>query len=133
MTADPLGFEDGLNLYAFVHNNPLRFKDPDGQFAFVIPLLFGTFGGGAVIGTQALSFVGYSLVTAAAAWCVHRSLTCADSRLNQVKAEDHEKSKDEQERQREKFKFPENPDDLMPELERDGKGRIRTADNIRIR
>ena len=32
MTPDPLGFEDGLNIYAFVHNNPLRYFDPDGQF-----------------------------------------------------------------------------------------------------
>lgn len=29
-TADPLGFEDGLNLYAYVHNNPFYYKDPDG-------------------------------------------------------------------------------------------------------
>ncbi|MDB6081211.1 MAG: rhs family protein [Chlamydiia bacterium] len=30
-------------------------------------------------------------------------------------------------------KFPENPDDLLPELPRDNKGRIPTADNLRIR
>ncbi len=32
-----------------------------------------------------------------------------------------------------KFKFAENPDDLLPDLEQDGKGRIQTADNLRIR
>jgi RHS repeat-associated protein len=34
-TADPLGFEDGLNLYTYVHNHPFYYKDPDGQFAFM--------------------------------------------------------------------------------------------------
>ena len=30
MTPDPIGFEDGLNLYAYVHNNPLSISDPYG-------------------------------------------------------------------------------------------------------
>lgn len=29
---DPLGFADGHNLYAYVHNNPATFIDPEGQF-----------------------------------------------------------------------------------------------------
>jgi len=32
LTPDPLGFADGPNLYAYVHNNPLTFVDPDGLF-----------------------------------------------------------------------------------------------------
>lgn len=36
ITPDPLGFEDGLNQYAYVHNNPLAYVDPDGQFAFLL-------------------------------------------------------------------------------------------------
>ena len=45
-TPDPLGFEAGFNLYAFVKNNPLRYYDPDGQnpAALVIPLFEITFG-----------------------------------------------------------------------------------------
>lgn len=31
-TPDPLGFEDGFNLYCFVRNRPLLFVDPDGMF-----------------------------------------------------------------------------------------------------
>ena len=27
---NPLGFEDGLNLYAYVHNNPMIYADPYG-------------------------------------------------------------------------------------------------------
>ncbi|WP_068468633.1 RHS repeat domain-containing protein [Candidatus Protochlamydia phocaeensis] len=34
-TADPIGFEDGLNLYHYVPDNPFRYQDPDGQFAIV--------------------------------------------------------------------------------------------------
>ncbi|HRD56269.1 MAG TPA: RHS repeat-associated core domain-containing protein, partial [Parachlamydiaceae bacterium] len=28
LTTDPLGFADGPNLYAYVHNNPLIYVDP---------------------------------------------------------------------------------------------------------
>ncbi len=38
LTPDPLGFADGPNLYTFVHNQPFAYIDPDGQFAFLIPL-----------------------------------------------------------------------------------------------
>jgi RHS repeat-associated protein len=36
ITPDPAGFADGLNLYAYVHNHPLAYIDPDGQFAFLL-------------------------------------------------------------------------------------------------
>ena len=38
LTPDPLWFADGPNLYAYVHNRPLTSIDPDGQFAFLIPI-----------------------------------------------------------------------------------------------
>jgi RHS repeat-associated protein len=31
LQADPIGYEDGRNLYFFVHNNPVNWIDPDGQ------------------------------------------------------------------------------------------------------
>ena len=42
-TTDPLGFEDSLNLYAYVHNNPFRYKDPDGRIAIFIEVVVVTF------------------------------------------------------------------------------------------
>ncbi len=38
LTTDPAGFVDGMNLYAYLQNNPFRYVDPDGRFA--IPLVF---------------------------------------------------------------------------------------------
>ena len=33
ITPDPIGFDDGMNLYAYVHNNPFKYIDYDGQFS----------------------------------------------------------------------------------------------------
>ena len=47
ISPDPLGYFDGNNLYAYAHNNPLEWHDPDGRFAWHI--LAGA-GIGAVLG-----------------------------------------------------------------------------------
>ncbi len=46
ISPDPLGFTDGMNFYAYAHNNPLSWHDPDGKFAHI---LVGA-GVGAVLG-----------------------------------------------------------------------------------
>jgi len=40
LTPDPADFIDGLNLYQYVHNNPLQYFDPNGECVFLIPLFF---------------------------------------------------------------------------------------------
>ncbi len=37
LTPDPLGFEDGLNVYNYVRNNPFKYRDPDGRL--IIPVV----------------------------------------------------------------------------------------------
>jgi hypothetical protein len=49
---DPLGFLDGDNLYAYAHNDPLTWHDPDGEFAHI--LIGG--GVGAALGGGAYAF-----------------------------------------------------------------------------
>ena len=48
ISPDPLGFADGINFYAYAHNNPLSWHDPDGQFAHVAvgAIVGGLLGGG---------------------------------------------------------------------------------------
>lgn len=36
ISPDPLGFTDGMNFYAYAHNNPLSWHDPNGEFAHIL-------------------------------------------------------------------------------------------------
>lgn len=70
MTTDPAGFVDTMNLYAFLRNNPFRYNDPDGQFAFLIPVFAGCFclGGEITIGLAASEMVAAAAIGATCAY-----------------------------------------------------------------
>ena len=94
-TTDPLRFEDGLNLYAYVHNNPFAYQDPDGQFAIAVPFpvvipifkfAFGA-GAGAAVGATAVTFLpafGVTLVGAVALYSCYQLAVYANNQINDV-------------------------------------------------
>lgn len=49
LTPDPAGFVDGMNLYAYLRNNPYRYVDPDGCMPFAIPLFCLAWGAGEAV------------------------------------------------------------------------------------
>lgn len=74
LSTDPAGFEEGLNLYSYVRNNPFYYSDPDGRFLFLLTVPLFTWGATAagvviaaaesttlayVLGTLAVGAVGY--------------------------------------------------------------------------
>lgn len=87
LTTDPLQFEDGLNLYAYVHNNPFCYKDPDGRFAFTlaIPVFEATFG--AVLTTAFLPAIGTTLAVAAVGYSCYQLGTYVNNQINNVEVE----------------------------------------------
>ncbi|MCB1119551.1 MAG: RHS repeat-associated core domain-containing protein, partial [Chlamydiia bacterium] len=92
LTTDPIGFKDGLNLYRYVRNNPYSYRDPDGRFVFVIPLVVGTFGAsgivisGATIGTIAGTIAGTCLAIG-----VYQGIKSIDHQLDRGPKEPDEK------------------------------------------
>lgn len=153
LSKDPAGFDEGPNLYAYVKNNPFYYNDPDGRFVFVIPLV--AWGAGLTLTAAECLTLTYmagaaaSALTAYGAYelCKHYDISFTDSSSgydytvynqeqavqNQNEGQTRGENQPQATEKKEKFKFPKNPDDLLPELERDSRGRIYPADGLRIR
>lgn len=88
-TKDPLGFEDGLNLYQYAQNNPYYYKDPNGHFAIVIPFLVGTFGsGGLAISAPAVSAIAATVIGSALGVYVYNNVNLAYLTFNSEAVEE---------------------------------------------
>jgi RHS repeat-associated protein len=83
LTTDPAGFADGMNLYVFNHNNPLRYIDQDGRFAFAIPLIMVAFGTEVVITTTTISAIAGAFVGAALAYGAYEGLKYLDQQISE--------------------------------------------------
>src|SRR5262249_25107037 len=76
-------------LYAYVHNNPFRYRDPDGRFAFVLPFLVGAFGtGGLVLTGPTIGALAGIAVGTAIGWGVYEACKWADNTYNQIETDD---------------------------------------------
>ncbi len=62
---DPIRFDDGWNLYAYVRNDPLNFADPEGLEAATIAL-----GGGIALGGSTVAVVAAAAAAAGALACL---------------------------------------------------------------
>jgi len=65
ISSDPIGFEDSLNLYQYVKNNPFKYLDYNGQFAILIPLFIW---GASLTIAEIGVIVGSGVAIATAAW-----------------------------------------------------------------
>src|SRR5690606_15791732 len=84
LTIDPAGFVDSTNLYQYVFNNPFFYTDPDGQFAFAIPLLIWS----AELVIPSLSaYAGYAIAGAVAGAIAYGGYKAVQT----INAHDHEK------------------------------------------
>ncbi|MBN9378090.1 MAG: hypothetical protein BGO14_01240 [Chlamydiales bacterium 38-26] len=98
LTPDPIGFEDGMNLYRFVRNNPLKFYDPDGTL-IIVPVLIAFGFGEITISVVTVKMVLATAATLAASVAVHKAQKWIDerhsSRMSTVAEEEELKKKKE--------------------------------------
>lgn len=98
LTPDPIGFEDGLNLYTYNRNNPFKFRDPDGKavFLFALPITLA-FGVGELVVTVTAVEVLCAAVAAVAGYVVYNTTQELDAALNPNTKADEDKRKADRE------------------------------------
>ncbi|MBA3238252.1 MAG: hypothetical protein H0T62_07910, partial [Parachlamydiaceae bacterium] len=86
LTPDPIGDGDGPNYYAYVHNNPLLYNDPDGRLAFLIPLLTITWGAAeTTIAVVTLEYLAAAAVGVGLSVVVYEGVKTLDASANGVR------------------------------------------------
>ncbi len=128
LTSDPIGFSGGLNHYTYAHSSPSLYFDPSGLVAVdtaldAVSLGFSlndfrncrSIANGIFVGVDTV-FLALPIIPNVTAL---RHLGRVDDVAGVPKGG--------------KNIFPDNPDDLLPDLPRDAKGRIYTSDRVRIR
>lgn len=113
MTPDPEGFIDSMSLYQYVFNNPFRYQDPDGRFAFVIPLFTIAFDF-VLTWTAAEAVVG-TVIGASLGWGAYEINKIVDKKSNRSDSIMHQETlpKDE-EKKKGKGKHTYAPDRPLP-------------------
>jgi RHS repeat-associated protein len=112
-TTDPLGFQDGLNLYAYVHNNPFFYRDQKGQFAILFYFLIGTFALGeeVIFGFMTWKMIGEAVALAAVAWAgteankaykAHRQRNAEEAKPDDSSQKEEEKRNQVEEQEKKK-------------------------------
>lgn len=81
LTTDPIRFEDGINLYAYVRNNPLLYQDPNGEIVMVIPFVIGAIGttGGITLALPSMSCIAGTICGAALGYVAYNAKSWYDN------------------------------------------------------
>ena len=90
LSTDPAGYTDTNNLYAFLQNNPLKHKDPYGEFVVSLTIIGAAITAEAVFGTIATG-VGLAM----AAYTGYKLAKCANEMLNNFCSTEKERNKNE--------------------------------------
>ena len=92
LTTDPAGAVDATNLYQYVFNNPFLYRDPDGEFIFVIPIVVW----GAGVALPSLTAIGTAVAAGVAAGAVayggYKLVDSLNNQYNQSQAWDQYES-----------------------------------------